>query len=130
VTLTEALARFGGGTAQRQAVAGRLVRIHQLATSTGFLARFVVFGSFVTAKAEPRDVDVILIMQDGFDLAAVSPDVAVVFNHSEADAQLGASIFWLRRSSALGGEQAMVEYWQTKRGGGQRGTLEIVEART
>ena len=65
VTLAEVLSRFGGGTAQRQAVAGRLVRIYQLAVSTGFLARFVVFGSFVTAKPEPRDVDVILVMEDG-----------------------------------------------------------------
>ena len=57
----------------------------------------------------------------------MSAEVAVVFNHSEADAQLGASIFWLCRSSAMGGEQAMVEYWQNKRGGGLRGILEIVE---
>src|SRR5215203_156316 len=117
VTLSEALARFGGGSPQRQAVAARLIRIHQLASSTGCLARFVVFGSFVTAKPDPRDVDVILVMQDAFDLTAVSAEVAVVFNHGEADAQLGASIFWLCRSSAIGGEQAMVEYWQTKRGG-------------
>jgi hypothetical protein len=130
VTLTEALARFGSGSAQRHAVAARLVRIHQLASSTGCLARFVVFGSFVTAKPEPRDVDLILVMKDGFDLATVSAEVAVVFNHSEADAQLGASIFWLCRSGALGGEQALIEYWQTKRGGGQRGILEIVEGGT
>jgi hypothetical protein len=29
----------------------------------------------------------------------------------------------------LGGEQRMVEYWQAKRGGGQRGIIEIVEDR-
>src|SRR4051812_16332626 len=114
VTLPEALARFGSGSGQRQAVAARLVRIHQRASSTGCLARFVVFGSFVTAKPDPRDVDIILVMKDEFDLAAVGADVAVVFNHSEADAQLAPSIFWLRRLSALGGEQAMVEYWQAK----------------
>jgi hypothetical protein len=130
VTLAEALARFGAGTAQRQIVAARLQRVYQLVSSTGRLARFVVFGSFVTAKPEPRDVDVILVMADGFDLASVSAEVAVVFNHSEADAQLGASVFWLCRGSALGGEQAMVEYWQTRRGGGQRGIIEIVEGGT
>lgn len=129
-TLADVGARFGGGTAQRQAVVRRLVHIHQLAASTGRLARFVVFGSFVTAKAEPRDVDLILVMEDGFDLDAVSEEAAVVFSHSDADAQLGASIFWLCRSSALGGEQAMVEYWQAKRGGGLRGILEIVEGGT
>ena len=29
--------------------------------------------------------------------------------------------------SRVGGEQAMVEYWQAKRGGGKRGIIEIVE---
>jgi hypothetical protein len=31
---------------------------------TGKVARFVVFGSFVTAKDEPNDVDVILLVED------------------------------------------------------------------
>lgn len=59
-TLPEVLARFGKGTAQRGAVADRLSRIYQLAASTRQLARFVVFGSFVTAKGDPNDVDIIL----------------------------------------------------------------------
>jgi hypothetical protein len=44
----------------------------------------------------------------------------------EADARFGASVFWVRRSGALGGEQAMVEYWQVRRDGGRRGIVEIV----
>jgi hypothetical protein len=35
--------------------------------------------------------------------------------------------FWMRRLAILSGEQSMVEYWQTKRGGGTRGIIEIVE---
>ena len=56
------LERFGRGSVQRCAVADRLQRVYQLVISTGQLARFVVFGSFVTAKEEPNDVDIILIM--------------------------------------------------------------------
>jgi hypothetical protein len=125
-TLPEALARFGQGSVQRCAVADRLRRLHQLAVSTGQLARFVVFGSFVTAKADPNDVDVILLMEDSFDLAAVTGEAALVFQHMEADARFGASVFWTKRSGALGGEQAMIEYWQVRREGGQRGIVEIV----
>lgn len=130
VTLAQAMARFGPGSAQRRVVADRLVRLHTLATSTECVARFVVFGSFVTAKPDPRDVDVVLIMEDRFDVFTVTGDVAAVFNHSDADAQLGASVFWATRSGAFGGEQAMVEYWQVKRGGGQRGILELVPEAT
>jgi hypothetical protein len=98
-----------------------LERIYQLACSTGQVARFGVFGSFVTEKAEPNDVDVIMIMEDSFDLASVSGEAVLVFQHSEADAHFGASVFWVRRSAALGGEQAMLEHWQVRREGGRRG---------
>ncbi|MSQ93201.1 MAG: hypothetical protein EXR98_01450 [Gemmataceae bacterium] len=125
-TLAEVLRHFGINSSQRIAVADRLTRIHQLAASTGHLARFVVFGSFVTAKDEPEDVDIIMIMDDAFDLAAVTGETALIFDHMQADAYFGASVFWTRRSSAWGGEQAMVEHWQVRREGGKRGVVEIV----
>jgi hypothetical protein len=125
-TLSEVLERFGQGSVQRCAVADRLNRLYQLAASTGQLARFVVFGSFVTAKAEPNDIDIILLMEDTFDLAAVTGEAALVFQHLEAHARFGASVFWTRRSGAMGGERAMIEYWQVRRQGGQRGIVEIL----
>jgi predicted nucleotidyltransferase len=129
-TLREVLERFGQGSVQRCAVAERLNRLHQQVVGTGQLARFVVFGSFVTSKAEPNDVDVLLLMEDTFDLAAVTGEAALVFQHLEAEAHFGASVFWTKRSGALGGEQAMIEYWQARREGGQRGIVEIVEEGT
>lgn len=77
-------------------------------------------------KAEPNDVDVIMLMEDTLDLASVTGEAALVFQHMEANAHFGASVFWTRRSGALGGEQAMVEYWQARRDGGRRGIVEIV----
>lgn len=129
VTLAEAVNRFGKGSRQRQLMAARLVHLHQLASTTGYLARFVVFGSFVTSEPHPRDVDIVLIMDDAFDLAKVTGEAAIIFRHNEADSQLGASVFWSTRSGAFGGEQAMVEHWQTRREGGLRGILEIVSER-
>ena len=125
-TLEEVLERFGQSSIQRRAVAGRLKRVYELVVSTGQLARFVIFGSFVTAKDEPNDVDIILIMEDTFDLASVTGEAALPFQHAEADARFGASVFWTGRSGAIGGEQAMIEYWQVRREGGRRGIVEIV----
>ncbi len=125
-TLSEVLARFGQGAVQRNAVADRLTRIYQLAISTGQVARVAVFGSFITAKAEPNDIDILFLMEDTFDLSAVTGEAAVVFQHLEAHTRFGASIFWTRRSGAIGGEQAMIEYWQARRKGGQRGIVEIL----
>ena len=54
--LSEVRDRFSIGSAQRTAVALRLERIYRIARSSGHLARFVVFGSFVTDKEEPADL--------------------------------------------------------------------------
>ncbi len=111
-------------------VAGRLDRVYRIARATGQLARFVVFGSFVTDKPEPNDVDVFLLMQDDFDASQLRGQAALLFDHAAAAAHFGSSVFWLRRSAALGGEQTTIEYWQATRGGGRRGIVEIVEERS
>ena len=125
-TLHETLGRFGVGSVQRVAIAQRLGRTYALTASTGRLARFVVFGTFVTAKPEPNDVDVFLLMDDAFDVSQVTGETRLLFEHAAAQAHFGASVFWLRRLAALGGEQATVEHWQIRRDGGLRGIVEIV----
>ena len=126
-TLPEVLDRFGAGSRQRIAVAERLERGYRLARDTGQLARFVVFGSFVTDKPDPNDVDIFMVMEDDFNSNDLSGEAALLFDHAAADAHFGASVFWVRRLAAIGGEQATIEYWQAKRGGGKRGIVEIVE---
>ncbi len=126
-SLSDVLQRFGVGSHQREVVGERLRRIHYLAQSTGFLARFIVYGSFITDKPDPDDVDVLLVMDNAFDSSLLTGEYAILFDHSAADAHLGASIFWVRRLGALGGEESLVEYWQSKRGGGKRGIVEVLE---
>lgn len=125
-SLPDALARFGSGGASRIAIGLRLERIYETAHSTGHLRRFVIFGSFITAVEDPNDVDVFLIMDDDFDPALLKREVRRLFDHAVAQAQFGASVFWLRSLGCLDGEQAAVEYWQVKRGGGVRGIVEII----
>jgi hypothetical protein len=125
LTLREVLVRLGHGSPRRVPVAPRLGRIDHLARSTGHLARLVVFGSFITNKPDPNDVDVFMLMEDLFDVDSLVGQARLVFDHAAADAHFGASVFWTRRLAALGGEQAAIEFWQTKRDGGLRGIVEI-----
>ena len=125
-TLEEVIDHFGASSPRRRAVASRLGRIYHVAMSTGQVARFVVFGSFVTAKPYPNDVDLFLLMEDSFDAGILAGEARLLFDHANADAHFGASVFWLRRLAALGGEQATIEYWQTRRDKGLRGIVEIV----
>jgi len=70
-----------------------------LAQRTGHLQRLVVFGSYVTTKALPNDVDVILVMDDEFRLKDCPSESTGLFDHAVAQARYGASIFWTRPSS-------------------------------
>jgi hypothetical protein len=125
-TLRETVERFCTGAPRRKVIALRLERTYQVAAATGRLARFVVFGSFVTAKPEPNDVDVFLLMEDPFDVSQLAGEARLLFDHAAAQAHFGASVFWLRRLAAVGGEEAAIEHWQVKRDGSLRGIVEVI----
>jgi hypothetical protein len=125
-SLAEVVSRFGSGTAQRVEVTARLQRIYELATGTQFLDRLLIFGSYVSDVAEPNDVDVILVMREDFRVEGCPAEIAVLFDHARADAELGASVFWLRPAMLLG--EALDDFltrWEEKRDGGRRGIVEI-----
>ena len=85
-----------------------------------------MFGSFITSKAAPNDVDIFMTMVDEFDVGTLVGDAKLLFDHSAAQSHFGCSVFWVRRLAALGGEQAAIEDWQIKRDGTERGIVEII----
>jgi len=50
----------------------------------------------------------------------------MVFDHQTAQNVEGASVFWIRRMAAIGGEQTAVEHWQIKRDKTRRGIVEVI----
>jgi hypothetical protein len=125
-TLSEVIAHFGTGTLQRRLAAQRLARIYTLARSTGQLARFIIVGSFVTAKPEPNDVDIFMLMDNAFDAQQVQREAAIIFDHVAAQHYEGASVFWIRRMAAIGGEDTAIQYWQSTREQTKRGIVEVI----
>lgn len=126
-TLAEVLEHFGKGSLQRQVVAKRLIKIYRLVKSTNHLERFIIYGSFVTSKPNPNDVDIFLVMDDDFDKDLFSGDVLTIFDHLETEKKLGASIFWARHQFILGNIQLFVEDWQIKDDKTRRGIVEVIE---
>ena len=97
-----------------------------MAVPTGYLVRLVIFGSFVSDKAEPNDVDVILVMLDDFLPERCAADALVLFDHGRAHDELGASIFWVRPDMLLGEPlELFLSHWELKRDGRRRGIVEI-----
>ena len=125
-SLNDVIENFGRGSLQRWMVAERLRRIHTMVVGTGEVHRFIIFGSFVTDKADPQDIDIFLLMKDTFDVGKLSGESRVLFDHLSAQNCEGASIFWMRVAAAQGGEDAVVEHWQVKRDGTKRGIVEVL----
>ena len=125
-TINEIVSQFGSGTSQREVVTERLQRIYQLAKGTGYLQRFLIFGSYITAKPEPNDIDIVLIFDDDFNTAACSEEVKKLLSHQHAATEFGASIFWIRPSLLfLETLDEFIKGWQVKRDGTLRGIVKV-----
>jgi hypothetical protein len=124
-TLAEVVEHFGSATLQRRIVAQRMTRIYDLARNTGQVARFIIYGSFITATPLPNDVDIFLLMEDTFDKSRTSGETAMIFDHLTTENTIGASVFWMRRLSILDSEQELIEHWQIKRDKTRRGIVEV-----
>jgi hypothetical protein len=125
-TIDEVIAQFGSGTAQRQAVTARLRRIYRLACATGKLERLVLFGSYITGKSDPNDIDIILVMRDDFDVYACDEESQQLFDHPRAAETFGASVFWIRPALLiLETLEEFIAHWQITRDQTRRGIVEV-----
>ena len=79
-----------------------------------------------TMKRVTFPVDVFLLMDNDFVVDSLEGESKLLFDHRFAQEHFGASVFWVRRLAALGGEDTMIEEWQIKRDGDRRGIVEIV----
>lgn len=124
--MEEVVSRFGRGTPEREAVTARLLRIYGLAKATRELERLVIFGSYVTTKPDPKDVDIVLVMRDDFQVGTYGEPARGLFDHAQAAEVFGASVFWLRPSMLiLEPLENFVAYWQIKADGTRRGIVEV-----
>lgn len=70
-TEKELFERFATGSARRQWLGERLRDLLDFAKSTGELSRLFLWGSFVTSKEIPHDLDVLLVMSTDVDIDAL-----------------------------------------------------------
>lgn len=125
-TIDEVTTRFGKGSGQRLKVTDHLKHIYQIARATGKLEQLIIFGSYVTAKPEPNDIDVVLIFSDDFDVSTCSEETRLLLDHGRAADVFGASIFWIRPSLLfLETLDEFIAGWQVKRDQTRRGIVEV-----
>ena len=93
--------------------------------STGQLDRIFVWGSFVSAKESPNDVDILLLMKETFQLEKISEDSKVIFDHVAARTRFHIDIFWSK--SAIGEKplHLWLDTYQIAKDFKRRGIVEV-----
>jgi hypothetical protein len=117
--------RFGTSTPRRIWLFGRLQALVALAANTEKLRRVFVWGSFVTTKPSPKDLDVLLIMSEDFEIERIPTPAQSVFDSSQAKLLFESDVFWARAS--IGDEilEIWLETYQISRTFRKRGIVEL-----
>jgi hypothetical protein len=126
-TLTEVIERFGHGAPERVRATERLQRVITLAQETGKLERIFIWGSYVTAKPDPGDVDLFLVMTSDFESHNYTGEARMVFDSATAERMLGATVFWMASGADTQTTVAdLLAQFQIRRDGGRRGIVEVL----
>ena len=127
-TLNDINGAFGKHTPRREHLMSRLRELMDRVTSTGRVKQAFVFGSFVTSKPFPRDLDVMLLMREGFDreFTSLAEPERSVFEHERARLLFEADVFWA--TEAIGAEEftSWLSVYQHNRDMVECGIVEVV----
>jgi hypothetical protein len=97
-----------------------------VARAAGPLSKVFLWGSFVTAKEQPNDLDVLLVMGREFSLADVAPQCRVLFDYAGAKIRFAADVFWTKETI----EESILSVWldtyQVGKDFRRRGIVEVL----
>jgi Polymerase beta, Nucleotidyltransferase len=103
VSVDEIGKRFGVNTPRRQFLFRQMQRVVTQLLSTGSVKQIFIFGSFVTGKAVPNDIDLFVVMSEGFSTEYLRGRILDVFRHDICRIRYHADVFWV--TEAVGADQ-------------------------
>jgi hypothetical protein len=98
-TEVELLDRFATSSARRKWLGEKLQNLLRIADATRHLERVYVWGSFVTAKEAPNDLDILIVLDAAFNLAQAPVECRELFDYAQAKVRFSADVFGRRRPS-------------------------------
>ena len=125
-TEDEVFLRFATPSARRQWLGEQLRNLLALAKSTRQLSRVFLWGSFVTSKEVPNDIDVLLVMTADFALERLPTPCHVLFDHVQARLGFHADVFWTKASLDAPVLQLWLDTYQTSKDFKRRGIVEVI----
>ena len=93
--------RFGTSTPRRQFLFRQLEIVIDQLLITRSVKQIYLFGSFVSGKASPNDVDLLVVMNAGFSTTQLGGKVLELFQHDVCRIRYHADLFWVTRPLAM-----------------------------
>lgn len=121
----EFLDLFAASSARRKWLGERIKEIFVLAKTTDMVERIFVWGSFVTNKESPNDVDILLVMSKDFQLEAVPEECKHLFDYIRARVRFNADLFWSKASIGKDTLSLWLETYQLTKDFKRRGIVEV-----
>jgi predicted nucleotidyltransferase len=87
--------RFGTSTPRRQFLFRQLEIVIDQLLITRSVKQIYLFGSFVSGKASPNDVDLLVVMNAGFSTTQLGGKVLELFQHDVCRIRYQADLFWV-----------------------------------
>jgi hypothetical protein len=124
-TEAEVLSRFAATSARRKWLGERLRDLLAAARSTSKLERVFLWGSFVTSKESPNDLDVLLVMAADFALDLAPESAQTLFDHAQARIRFNADVFWTKASLSQETLALWLDTYQTGKDFKRKGIVEV-----
>ena len=125
-SIDEIISAFGSGSPQRELLTSQFIEIVNLAHSTGQLHKVFIWGSYITTKLAPNDIDLLLIMNVEFDSENFVGREGLVFDAMAAQHLFNASIWWITQRTEPSTRNLILEQIQIRRDGKHRGIVEVI----
>ena len=121
----EFIQRFARNSARRKWLGERLQELFSLVKLTGKLERIFVWGSFVSTKESPNDIDLLFIMSSDFQIEDVPERCRILFDHVRARVSFSADVFWAKSSIGEDTLNIWLDTYQTTKDFNRRGIVEV-----
>jgi hypothetical protein len=124
-TWEEIEARFGDQDGGRRALlTSKLLALRDGLRSAGVTGRMILDGSYVSAKSEPGDFDVLVVGPADLQVRKdTEPDVAALLDTEIAEKELGYSLFYMPLDSPI--LSLLSTLWDVSKQGIQKGVVEV-----
>jgi predicted nucleotidyltransferase len=117
--------RFGTSTPRRQFLFRQLEIIIDQLLVTRNVRQIYLFGSFVSGKASPNDVDLLVVMNAGFSTTQIDGKVLELFQHDVCRIRYHADLFWVTEAVGNAQIEDLLEVFSRDREGRTQSVVEV-----